>query len=107
LARTSRAISGIVAEMREVTAVYLRTKEVRVFPLASDRFLIEAFLADQVHDVRAEMEILYPTLEIAAARSRLSNGPFTEVCDSVSATMEKFVGLRIGRGFNQKAREIV
>src|SRR5262249_50315738 len=89
------------------TAVYLRTKEVRIFPMSSERFLIEAFLADQVHEVRAEMEVLYPSLEIAAARSRLSNGPFTEVCDSVSATMEKFVGQRIGRGFSQKAREIV
>lgn len=93
--------------MREVVAVYHRTKEVRIFPLADDRFLIEASLADQVHDVRAEMEVNYPTLKIVAARSHLVSGPFTEVCNLVQASMDKFVGLRIGRGFTGKAREVI
>ena len=93
--------------MSKVRAVYHRTKEVNIFPLGGDRFLIEAFLQDEVHDVHAEVEILHPSLEIVAARSEVRNGPFTKVCNMTQSNMASLVGMRVGRGFTLEARKRV
>ncbi len=93
--------------MREITAVFHRTKQVDIYPQGGDRFLIEAILLDEVHDVRAEVEILHPSLEIVAARSEVRNGPFTAVCNMTHPNMEKLVGMRVARGFTQQARAVV
>jgi hypothetical protein len=93
--------------MPEVTAIYHRTKEVNIYPLEGDRFLIEAFLLDEVHDVHAEVEILHPSLEIVAARSEVRNGPFTAVCNMTHPNMQRLVGMRVARGFTQKARAAI
>ncbi len=93
--------------MAEVEAIYHRTKEVSIYPIAGDRFLIEARLRDEIHDVRAEVEILHPSLEIVAARSEVRNGPFTRVCDLTHPNIERLVGKRVERGFTGEARRIV
>lgn len=93
--------------MREIAAVYHRTKEVNTYPLGADRFLIEAFLQDDVHDVHAEVEILHPSLEIVAARSQVRNGPFTRVCDLTHPNVERLIGMRVARGFTGEARRVV
>ena len=93
--------------MPKVRSVYCRTKEVNIYPLGDDRFLIEAFLQDEVHDVHAEVEILHPSLEIVAARSEVSNGPFTRVCNMTQPNMASLVGMRVGRGFTLEARKRV
>ena len=93
--------------MLEITAIYHRTKEVNIYPLTEDRFLIEAFLLDEVHDVHAEVEIVYPALEIVAARSEVRSGPFTTVCNLTHPNMQKLVGMRVARGFTQAARTAV
>jgi len=91
--------------MPEVTAIYHRTKTVSIYPLADDdRFLIEAILLDEVHDVHAEVEIVHPSLEIVAARSEVRNGPFTDVCNLTHPNMAKLVGMKVARGFTQAAR---
>ena len=100
-------LGGYRRTMPEITAIYHRTKEVNIYPLADDRFLIEAFLLDEVHDVHAEVEIVYPTLEVVAARSEVRNGPFTTVCNLTHPNMEKLVGMRVARGFTQTARAAV
>lgn len=93
--------------MREIAAVYHRTKEVNIYPLGGDRFLIEAFLQDEVHDVHAEVEILHPSLEIVAARSEVRSGPFTRVCNMTHPNVERLVGMRVERGFTGLARQTV
>ena len=93
--------------MSDVAAIYHRTKEVNIFPLEGDRFLIEAFLQDEIHDVTAEVEVLHPSLEIVAARSEVRNGPFTRVCNQTHPNMGGLIGLRIERGFTAKARTVV
>jgi len=93
--------------MSEVSAIYHRTKETNIYPLGGDRFLIEAFLQDEVHDVHAEVEIEHPSLEILAARSEVRNGPFTAVCNMTHPNMGRLVGMRVGRGFTQEARKRV
>jgi hypothetical protein len=93
--------------MSQITAVYHRTKEVNIYPLSEERFLIEAFLLDEVHDVRAEVEIVHPSLEIVAARSEVRNGPFTSVCNLTHPNIQKLVGMRVARGFTQAARAAV
>jgi hypothetical protein len=93
--------------MREVTAVFHRTKTVSIYPIEGDRFLIEAVLQDEVHDVHVEVEIVHPTLEIAAARSEVRNGPFTAVCNLTHPNMQGLVGMRVARGFTQAARGVV
>ena len=93
--------------MAEVQALYHRTKEVNIYPLADDRFLIESFLRDEIHDVHAEVEIAYPSLEIIAARSEVRSGPFTDVCNLTHPNMQKLVGMRVARGFTQVARAAV
>jgi len=93
--------------MTQVSAIYHRTKEVNIYPLGGDRFLVEAFLLDEVHDVHAEVEILHPSLEIVAARSEVRNGPFTNVCNLTHPNMRKLVGMNVARGFTQRARAAV
>lgn len=93
--------------MTDVAALYHRTKEVNIYPIEGDRFLIEAFLQDEVHDVHAEVEILHPSLEIVAARSEVRNGPFTAVCNMTHVNMDALVGRRVERGFTGEARKLV
>jgi hypothetical protein len=93
--------------MPDVSAIYHRTKETNIYPLGGDRFLIEAFLRDEIHDVHAEVEIEHPSLEILAARSEVRNGPFTSVCNMTHPNIEKLVGMRVARGFTQEARSRV
>ncbi len=93
--------------MPETRAIFHRTKEVNIYPIEGDRFLIEAFLLDEVHDVHAEVELLHPSLEIVAARSQVRNGPFTTVCDMTHPNMSRLVGMRVARGFTQQARAVV
>ena len=93
--------------MPEVTAIYHRTKETNIYPLGGDRYLIEAVLQDEVHDVHAEVEILHPSLEIVAARSEVRNGPFTKVCNMTHPNIEGLVGMKVGRGFTLEARKKV
>jgi hypothetical protein len=93
--------------MPKVRAIYHRTKETNIYPLGGDRFLIEAFLQDEVHDVHAEVEILHPSLEIVAARSEVRNGPFTRVCNMTHSNIEGLIGMKVGRGFTLDARRRV
>jgi hypothetical protein len=93
--------------MPEVSAIYHRNKQVSIYPLGEDRFLIEATLQDEIHDVRAEVEVLHPSLEIAAARSEVRSGPFTRVCNMTHPNVERLVGLKVERGFTGEARRIV
>ncbi len=91
----------------EVTSIYHRTKEVDIFPLGGDRFLIAASLRDEIHDVHAEVEILHPTLEIVAARSEVRNGPFTNICNMTHPNIEELIGMRVEAGFTGQARKRV
>lgn len=93
--------------VREVSAIYHRTKQVDIYPMGGDRFLIEAILQDEIHDVHAEVEILHPALEIVAARSEVRNGPFTNICNLTHPNMEALVGMRVERGFTLEARKRV
>jgi hypothetical protein len=93
--------------MPEVSAIYHREKQVSIYPLGGDRFLIAASLQDEIHDVHAEVEVLHPSLEIVAARSEVRNGPFTRVCNMTHPNVEKLVGLRVARGFTGEARKAV
>lgn len=93
--------------MVDVRSIYNRTKETNIYPLGGDRFLIEAVLRDEVHDVHVEVEILHPSLEIVAARSCVHNAPFTNICDMTRPNMDGLVGMRVGRGFTLEARKAV
>ncbi len=93
--------------MATTAALYHRTKEVDIYPIEGDRFLIEAVLQDEIHDVHVEVEIVHPTLEIVAARSEIRNGPFTRVCNLTHPNMDRLVGLKIERGFTGQARGLV
>lgn len=93
--------------MAEIRAIYHRAKQTNIYPLSDDRFLIEALLRDEVHDVIVEVEILHPSLEIVAARSEIRNGPFTNVCNLTHVNIEGLVGMKVGRGFTVAARAVV
>jgi len=93
--------------MPELTAIYHRIKQTNIYPLGDDRYLIEAILRDEIHDVHAEVEIVHPSLEIVAARSEVRNGPFTNVCNMTHPNMERLVGLKVERGFTLEARKMV
>ncbi len=93
--------------MREVPAIWHRSKQTAIYPLAEDRFLIEATLRDEVHDIVVEVEVLHPTLEVVAARSEVRNGPFTNVCNMTQPNMAGLVGMKVGRGFTLAARQAV
>ena len=92
---------------RDVSAIYHRSKEVDIYPLYGDRFLISASLRDEIHDVHAEVEILHPSLEIVAARSEVRGGPFTNICNMTHPNIEELVGMRVQSGFTGEARQRV
>jgi hypothetical protein len=92
---------------REVRSIYHRTKQVDIFPIGGDRFLISAFLQDEIHDVHTEVEIVHPSLEIVAARSEIRNGPFTNVCNMTHPNIENLIGMRVEAGFTGLARKRV
>ena len=92
---------------REVSAIYHRTKQVNIYPLGGDRFMISAFLQDEIHAVHVEVEILHPTLEIVEARSEIRNGPFTNICNMTHPNIENLVGMRVQAGFTGLARKRV
>ncbi len=75
--------------------------------MGGDRFLIEAILQDEIHDVHAEVEVLHPSLEIVAARSEVRNGPFTNICNLTAPNMQLLVGMKVERGFTIEARKKV
>lgn len=54
--------------MAKVRAIYHRMKKTNLYALGGDRFLIEAFLQGEIHDVHAEVEIEHPSVEVLAAR---------------------------------------
>jgi hypothetical protein len=93
--------------MAEVRAIFHRTKQSSIYPLGGDRYLIEAKLADEVHDVIVEVEVVFPSLEVVAARSEIRNGPFTNVCNMTHVNMQKLVGMNVGRGFTTSARAAI
>jgi hypothetical protein len=92
---------------RDVRSIYHRTKQVDIYPLGGDRFLIAACLQDEIHDVHAEVEIIHPSLEIVEARSEIRNGPFTKICNMTHPNIEKLVGMRVEAGFTGLARKRV
>ena len=94
-------------DMPEIRAIYHRSKQTNIYPVGEGRFLIEALLRDEVHDVVVEVEIVHPSLEIVAARSEIRNGPFTNVCNMTHANMNGLVGMKVGRGFTLAARAAV
>lgn len=106
-AESQRDDQDMSSTEREVAAIYHRTKEVNIYPLGDDRFLIEAFLQDEIHDIHAEVEILHPSLEIVAARSEVRNAPFTNICGMSTTNIEGLIGMRVGRGFTVEARKKV
>jgi hypothetical protein len=93
--------------MPDVRAIYHRAKQSNMYPLGGDRYLIEALLKDEVHDVVVEVEVVFPSLEIVAARSEIRNGPFTNVCNMTHVNMQKLVGMKVGRGFTTSARAAI
>ena len=96
--------------MKQTSAIYHRTKETNIYPLdgvEGDRFLIEALLQDEIHDVHAEIEIRHPSLKITAARAEVRGGPFTEVCNMTHPRIESLVGMTVERGFTLEARRRV
>ena len=93
--------------MPQVRAIYHRSKQTNIYPLDEGRYLIEALLRDEVHDVIVEVEIVHPSLEIVAARSEIRNGPFTNVCNMTHVNMQDLVGMKVGRGFTVAARAAV
>ena len=108
--RTLFPLSNFLAydpRMTKVRSLYHRTKETNIYPMGGDRFLIEAVLQDEIHDVHAEVEIMHPSLEIVAARSEVRNGPFTNVCNMTQPNMEALVGMTVARGFTLEARKRV
>jgi hypothetical protein len=102
-----RRARALCSRMSEVRALWHRQKQTSIYPLGDSRFLIEASLRDEIHDIVVEVEVLHPSLEIVASRSRVRNGPFTNVCDMTRGNMEKLVGMKIGRGFTMAARQAV
>lgn len=93
--------------MPEVRAIFHRSKQSNIYPLGGDRYLIEAKLGDEVHDVVVEVEVMFPSLEVVAARSEIRNGPFTNVCNMTHVNMQKLVGMNVGRGFTTAARAAI
>lgn len=71
------------SEGRVVSAIYRRTKEVSIYPMGGDRFLI------------------------VAARSEVRNGPFTNICNMTQPNIEGLVGMQVERGFTVGARKRV
>ena len=97
-----------------------REYRVRAFRMAPDRVLIRGAVRDQkppglyldtdpdpltIHHMQVDIEVVYPSLEIAAARVHMETHPNIE-CTRIEPHYDKLVGLSISRGFTHKVREL-
>jgi hypothetical protein len=97
-----------------------REYRVRAFRLAADRILIQGAIRDQkppglylqidpepltVHHMQLSLEILFPSLEIAAVDTHFQSHP-REECPTIIGHYDELVGLSIARGFTHKVREL-
>jgi hypothetical protein len=97
-----------------------REYRVRAFRKADDLVLIRGAVRDQkppglyfpgdpspltIHHMQVDIEVRYPTMEIAAAGVAFDTHP-NDVCPSIIGHYDKLVGLSIARGFTHKVREL-
>jgi len=102
--------------------IHSRTITVNSYEIDDSSLLVEGSLVDErffpsfyysrsefldpgiVHDIRVEMKVTLPALEISEARARMHRIPIGE-CLGVESSAAKVVGLRIRPGFFRALRE--
>jgi hypothetical protein len=102
--------------------IHSRTITVNTYEIDDSSLLIEGDLVDEryfpsfyysrsefldpgiVHDIRVEMKVSLPRLEITEARAQMRKIPIKE-CLGVESSAEKIVGIRIKPGFSRDLKE--
>ena len=102
--------------------IHSRTITVNSYEIDDSSLLVEGDLLDErffpsfyfsrnefldpgiVHDIRVEMKVSLPRLEITEARAQMRKIPIGE-CLGVESSAEKIVGLRIKPGFSKDLKE--
>jgi hypothetical protein len=102
--------------------IHSRTITVNSYEIDDSSLLVEGELLDErffpsfyysrnefldpgiVHDIRVEMKVSLPALEITGARAQMRKIPIGE-CLGVESSAEKIVGLRIRPGFSRDLKE--
>ncbi len=108
--------------MQNKERIHSRTITVNSYEIDDSSLLVEGSLVDErffpsfyysrsefldpgiVHDIRVEMKVTLPALEISEARARMHRIPIGE-CLGVESSAAKVVGLRIRPGFFRALRE--
>ena len=108
--------------MQNKERIHSRTITVNSYEIDDSSLLVEGSLVDErffpsfyysrsefldpgiVHDIRVEMKVTLPALEISEARARMHRIPIGE-CLGVESGAAKVVGLRIRPGFFRALRE--
>ncbi len=106
------------------THFFSRNISVNAFEKGPDSFVLRGTLTDKrlrpyrhylsgemrepgiIHDMEIEMQIGIPGLLIMSARARMPSVP-NEDCVEIKSSIEKIVGLSIGRGFTKKVRDLL
>ena len=102
--------------------IHSRTITVNTYEIDDSSLLIEGDLVDErffpsyyysrsefldpgiIHDIRVEMKVSLPRLEITEARAQMRKIPIKE-CLGVESSAEKIVGIRIKPGFSRDLKE--
>jgi Protein of unknown function (DUF2889) len=97
-----------------------REYRVRAFRKSDDRLLLRGAVRDQkppglyleidpdpltVHHMQVDMEVAFPTMEIAAVDVVFETHP-NEECPTITTHYRELVGLSIARGFTHRVREL-
>lgn len=103
--------------------IHQRLSSVNIFEIGENKILIEGRLSDErffksfsytvqdsikpgiVHDLKVRIILSLPNLIIEHAEAEMTTVPI-EMCREIESTFCNLTGLRIGRGFRDKVKEI-
>lgn len=108
--------------MQKKERIHSRTITVNSYEIGDSSLLVEGDLVDErffpsfyysrnefldpgiIHDIRVEMKVSLPTMEITEARAMMRKIPIEE-CLGVESSAGKILGLRIKPGFSRELKE--
>jgi hypothetical protein len=95
------------AEKIERMPIFSRSIKIEMDWLDDSSFEVKGTLDDNVHSVNARLQVSFPGYEITAAEGDITRMPYPGFCQGAYGVLPQLIGLCIGRGFRQKASEIL
>ncbi|MDY6967988.1 MAG: DUF2889 domain-containing protein [Spirochaetota bacterium] len=86
-------------------SLFERNKNIKADLIDKGLLRFEVSMLDNVHNITAIFHVTFPSREIKHAEVDFKRAPYVDVCSLVSKRIEHVIGLKIGKGFNNKVIE--